>query len=64
MHILCYLCLANNLKYNFQSWLFEDAKSQPLLGYRWTRITNVTGTIQGRYMAYSNAFDCITSSQV
>jgi hypothetical protein len=43
---------------------FEDAESQPLLDFRWTRITNITGTIQGRYMTYSNVFDCINSTQV
>jgi hypothetical protein len=45
-------------------WPFEDDESQPLLGYHWLRITHVTGTIKGRYMMYSNAFDCITSTQV
>jgi hypothetical protein len=64
IHIFCWLCLANNMEYNFQPSSFEDAESQPLLGYRWTRITNVTGTIKCRYMTYSNAFDCITSTQV
>jgi hypothetical protein len=52
------------MEYNFQSWPFEDAESQPLLGYCWTRITNVMGTITGCYMTSSNAFDCITSTQV
>jgi hypothetical protein len=52
------------MEYNFQSWPFEDPESKPLLGYHWTRITNVTGTITGCYMTYSNAFDYITSTQV
>jgi hypothetical protein len=56
--------LGNNLKFNFQAWPFEDADSQPLLGYRWTRITNVTSTVEGCYMTYLNAFDCITSRHV
>jgi hypothetical protein len=34
------------------------------LGYRWSRITHVTGTIKGWYMMYSNVFDFITSTQV
>jgi hypothetical protein len=61
IHNVCYLCFAKNLKFNFQLWTFEDAKSQPLLGYRWSRITNLTCTIEGCYMMYMNAFDCITS---
>jgi hypothetical protein len=64
IHIFCWLCLANNMEYNFQPWPFGDVESQPLLDYRWSRITNVTGTITGRYMMYSNTFDCITSTQV
>jgi hypothetical protein len=64
IHILYWLCLAKNMEYNFQSWPFEDAESQPLLGYPWMSITNITGTLQGRYMTHSNAFDCITSTQV
>jgi hypothetical protein len=56
--------LGNNLKFNLQSWPFNDAKSWPLLGYRWSRITHLTGTVEGRYMMYSNVFDCITFGQV
>jgi hypothetical protein len=33
-----------------------DDESQPLLGYHWTRITNVIGTVEGHYMTYSNTF--------
>jgi hypothetical protein len=54
----------SNLKFNLQLWPFEVAESQSLLGCRWSRITHVTGTAKGRYMTYSNAFDCITSKQV
>jgi hypothetical protein len=55
---------ANNLNYKFQPWPFEDDESQSLLGYHWSWITHVTGTIKDRYMMYSNVFDCITSTQV
>jgi hypothetical protein len=58
------MCLTNNLKYNFQVWPFQDVKSQSLLRCRWTRVMNVTDTLQGHYMTYSNAFNCITSAQV
>jgi hypothetical protein len=34
LYIFYVKCLGNNLKFNFQSWPFEDAESQPLLGYR------------------------------
>jgi hypothetical protein len=57
-------CLLNNLKFNLQSWPFNDAASRPLLGYRWSSIMHLTGTVEGRYMTYSNAFDCITTGQV
>jgi hypothetical protein len=57
-------CLANNLKFNLQPWPFNDAASRPLLGYRWLKIMHLTCTVEGRYMMYSNAFDCITFRQV
>jgi hypothetical protein len=57
-------CLANNLKFHLQSWPFSDAASRPLLGYRWSKIAHLTGTVEIYYMTYSNAFDCITSGQV
>jgi hypothetical protein len=47
-----------------QPWPFNDVESWPLLGYRWLRITHLTGTVEGRYMTYSNAFVWITSRQV
>jgi hypothetical protein len=56
--------LGNNLEFYFQAWSFDDAKSQPTLGYRWNNIMNVTDTLKGRYMMYTIAFDCITSEQV
>jgi hypothetical protein len=56
--------LANNLKFNLQSWPFNNVASWPLLGYQWSKTTHLTGTIEGRYMTYSNVFDCITSGQV
>jgi hypothetical protein len=64
LYIVFVNCLANNLKFNLQPWPFNDSASRPLLGYRWSKITHLTGTIEGRYMTYSNAFDCITSGQV
>jgi hypothetical protein len=58
--------LINNLKFNLQPRPFDDNDnaSQPLLGYRWSRITHLTSTVEARYMMYSNVFDCITSGQV
>jgi hypothetical protein len=58
--------LTNNLEFNLQSWPFDAtaASSRPLLGYRWSKITHLTNTIEARYMTYSKAFDCITSGQV
>jgi hypothetical protein len=61
LYIFYVNCLPNNLKFNLQLLLFIDAASRPLLGYRWSAITHLTGTIEGRYMTYSNMFDCITS---
>jgi hypothetical protein len=58
--------LANNLEFNLKLWPFDndDAASQPLLDHRWLKITHLIGTIEARYMTYSNMFDCITSEQV
>jgi hypothetical protein len=64
LYIFLVNCLANNLKFNLQPWPFNNAASQPLLRYRWSRFTHLIGTVEGRYMTYSNAFDCITSEQV
>jgi hypothetical protein len=64
MHNLYYVCLANHLEFYFQDWQFDDEESQPTLAYRWQNITNVTGTVIGRYMMYTNVFDYITQSQV
>jgi hypothetical protein len=60
MHNLCYVCLANYLEFCFHDWQFYDAESRPTLAYRWQNITNITGSMTGRYMTYTNVFDCIT----
>jgi hypothetical protein len=60
LYIFYVKCLGNNLKFNFQVWPFEDAELQPLLGYHWMMIMNITGTIEGLYMMYKNVFECIT----
>jgi hypothetical protein len=44
--IFCTKCLANILEFYFQDWPFEDAESQPTLGYNWSNITNVTSTLK------------------
>jgi hypothetical protein len=64
LYIFFVNCLDNNLKFNLQPWPFNDAASRPLLGFRWSKITHLTGTIEGHYMTYSIVFDCITSGQV
>jgi hypothetical protein len=66
LYIIYVNYLANNLEFTLQLWPFDDddTTSRPLLGHRWSKITHLTGTIEGRYMTYSNAFDCISSGQV
>jgi hypothetical protein len=61
LYIFFVNCLVNNLKFNLQSWPFNDTASWTLLGYRWSKITHLTCTVEGHYMSYSKAFDCITS---
>jgi hypothetical protein len=34
--------LGNKLKFNLQPWPFDEAESQPLFGYWWSRIMHVT----------------------
>jgi len=58
------VCLANHLEFYLQDWQFDDAESRPTVAYRWKNITNLAGSVAGRYMMYTNAFDCITQTQV
>jgi hypothetical protein len=48
----------------FQRYPFDDAESRPTLAYRWQNITNVTCTLTGHYMTYTNVFECITATEV
>jgi hypothetical protein len=58
-----YLFVAN-CEYFTHAWGFIDAKSLLIVPYRWQKIVNVTGTVKGRYMLYTNALDCITQRHV
>jgi hypothetical protein len=47
-----------------QAWEFTDAKSLLIVAYHWKNILNVTDTVKGWYMIYTNALNCITQKQV
>jgi hypothetical protein len=43
-----------------EGWEFTDVELLLTVAYRWKNILNITDTVRGHYMMYTNALDYIT----